>query len=444
MIPRTRMSSAGFGLQIAVFGDNALSRDIRRKLTSAMTHRTAEVGTTIRSLTVSVLGVVANGVLVVGAPPMAVAGQCIRDAAGFTQGTICSASDVTIASIAVLGTCIGGSQNGATCIVSDSTDPCVVGGGTCPGTRQCVINQQISVPMRAKIVSGAQTRFDIGFWIAQDGGDAKANGGVCFRDFLHPVSATNGDLQLLDGNGPYFNGEIGITPTDTCADIQQNQTNLYDLNPGGGGSVSIVCEDNDGNGILDVGTCLSWDNNNNHACNSANDTIPGTSAKCRCAFVDVGKIAVCGDGKVQTDVEQCDEGSANGSSTSCCTTTCTLKPAGTACRPSAGSCDAAETCTGSSGSCPADGFVSSSTVCRTGSGNPNGGSVCDPDEHCTGTSAACPAEVIQPAGTTCRAKAGDCDIARASCSASGAPRPADGCATSSTGSPTAAGTPNGG
>ncbi|TMA95809.1 MAG: hypothetical protein E6J70_16495, partial [Deltaproteobacteria bacterium] len=369
-----------------------------------MTHRTAEVGTTIRWFIVLGLGVAANGLLVVGAPPMAVAGQCIRDAAGFSQGNICSANDVTIASIAVLGTCVGGSQNGATCIVSDSTDPCVTGGGTCPGTRQCVINQQISVPMRAKIVSGANTRFDIGFWIAQDGGDAKANGGVCFRDFLHPVSATNTDLQLLDGNGPYFNGEIGITPTDTCADIQQNQTNLYDLNPGGGGSVSIVCEDNDGNGILDVGSCLSWDNNNNHACNSANDTVPGTSAKCRCAFVDVGKIAVCGDGKVQTDVEQCDEGSANGSSTSCCTTTCTLKAAGTACRPSAGSCDVAETCTGSSGSCPADGFLSSSTVCRAAADE------CDLAENCPGNGPNCPADAKKASGTACASDGNPCTL----------------------------------
>src|SRR3989442_7192993 len=341
-----------------------------------MTRRSRKVATTARWQLMLVLGVAVNGV-VVGAPPMAVAGQCIRDAAGFTQANICNANDVTIASMAVLGTWVGGYQNGATCIVSDSTDPCVVGGGTCPGTRQCIINQQISVAMRAKIVSGAQTRFDIGFWIAQDGGDAKANGGVCFRDFLHPVSSTNTDLQLLDGNGPYYNGEIGVTPTDTCADIQGNQTNLYDLNPGGGGTISIDCKDNDGNGILDVGACLSWDNNNNHTCNSENDAVPGTSAKCRCAFVDVGKISVCGDGKLDTSAgEQCDEGSANGSSTSCCTTTCTFKSAGTVCRPSAGSCDAVETCSGSSGSCPADGFLSSSTVCRTAAGD------CDLGENC--------------------------------------------------------------
>ncbi len=370
-----------------------------------MTHRVREVGTAARCLMMFVFGVAASGLVVVGAPASAMAGQCIRDAAGFGQGGICSAGDVSIASIKVLGTCVGGTQNGATCIVSDNTDPCIVGGGTCPGTRKCVANQPITVPMRATIVSGAQTRFDIGFWIAQDGGDAKANGGVCFRDYLHPVSTTNGDLQLLDGNGPYFNAEIGITPTDTCADIQQNKTNIYDLNPSGGGTISIVCKDNDGNGILDVGACLSWDNNNNHACNSANDTIPGTSAKCRCGFIDVGKIVVCGDGKVDPSAgEECDEGAANGSSTSCCTTTCTLVEAGTVCRPVAGICDVQETCTGSSGSCPADAFVSSSTVCRASAGE------CDLADNCTGTGPSCPSDTKKSSGTACTSDGNACSL----------------------------------
>src|SRR2546426_6974756 len=163
-----------------------------------MTHRARQVGTAARCLLMLVVGVVASGLVVVGAPVSAMAGQCIRDAAGFAQGGICSANDVTIGSIAVLGTCVGGTQNGATCIVSDSTDPCVVGGGTCPGTRQCVKNQPISVPMRAKIVSGAQTRFDIGFYIAQDGGDAKASGGGCFCGLLHPAFNTHSHPPPLD------------------------------------------------------------------------------------------------------------------------------------------------------------------------------------------------------------------------------------------------------
>src|SRR5437764_4859480 len=121
----------------------------------------------------------------------------------------------------------------------------------------------------------------------------------------------------------------------------------------------------------------------------------------------------CGDGVVDSP-EQCDTGSANGTTGSCCTSTCTFKTngtactddgtvcttdlcngsssvcqhapgnAGTQCRASAGICDPAENCTGSSSTCPANAFSSSTTTCRASAG------LCDPPEHCTGPSAACP------------------------------------------------------
>jgi len=53
----------------------------------------------------------------------------------------------------------------------------------------CIRGQQIAVPIRATITPGSnKDRYDIGFYIAQDGGDAVAHGGVCYRDFLHPTS----------------------------------------------------------------------------------------------------------------------------------------------------------------------------------------------------------------------------------------------------------------
>jgi hypothetical protein len=93
--------------------------------------------------------------------------------------------------------------------------------------------------------------------------------------------------------------------------------------------------------------------------------------------------------------EQCDQGSANGTSGSCCTTTCTFKPATTVCRAAAGPCDNAENCTGTSATCPADAFKPSTTVCRAAAGT------CDNAENCTGTSAACPADSLKSNGTAC-------------------------------------------
>jgi hypothetical protein len=61
----------------------------------------------------------------------------------------------------------------------------------------------------------------------------------------------------------------------------------------------------------------------------------------------------CGNGTI-SGAEECDEGAANGTATSCCTATCTFVAAGVGCRASLGPCDQAEACTGASGACPAD------------------------------------------------------------------------------------------
>jgi hypothetical protein len=55
----------------------------------------------------------------------------------------------------------------------------------------------------------------------------------------------------------------------------------------------------------------------------------------------------CGDGIVDADAgEACDQGAANGTATSCCTATCTLR-AGDVCRGAVGVCDVAGPATAS-------------------------------------------------------------------------------------------------
>src|SRR5439155_298264 len=92
----------------------------------------------------------------------------------------------------------------------------------------------------------------------------------------------------------------------------------------------------------------------------------------------------------------------------------------TTCRPSAGQCDVAESCTGTSGACPADSFASPSTSC-TGSSQ---GGVCDNDagDHCSGSGNTC---VDAYKTTTCRPSAGQCDVAE-SCTGTSGACPADG------------------
>jgi len=69
---------------------------------------------------------------------------------------------------------------------------------------------------------------------------------------------------------------------------------------------------------------------------------------------------------VESCTEQCDEGGANGTAGSCCTASCTLKSAGTTCRPVSDDCDVAEVCSGASGSCPPDLHASDGTPCDDG------------------------------------------------------------------------------
>jgi hypothetical protein len=94
-----------------------------------------------------------------------------------------------------------------------------------------------------------------------------------------------------------------------------------------------------------------------------------------------------------------------------CTTTSTDCPpdavvaAGTPCRDPAGPCDQEETCTGWNPLCPDDSFLPATTLCRQSAG------ACDPEERCTGAAAACPEDLLSPAGSVCRAEAGACDLA---------------------------------
>ena len=115
-------------------------------------------------------------------------------------------------------------------------------------------------------------------------------------------------------------------------------------------------------------------------------------------------IGPCGNAIVDAG-EQCDEGASNGTSGSCCTASCAFRMGGEVCRPAAGVCDVAESCTGTGGACPADAFEAGTVQCRPAAGT------CDVGENCTGTSAACPQDAVKPATAVCRPAADVCDQA---------------------------------
>src|SRR5581483_9789504 len=64
--------------------------------------------------------------------------------------------------------------------------------------------------------------------------------------------------------------------------------------------------------------------------------IPGRTQSSDGHFVTVSFTSFCGDGVIDGTGEQCDAGANNGSATSCCTSTCQFRTAGSVCRSSAG------------------------------------------------------------------------------------------------------------
>ena len=97
---------------------------------------------------------------------------------------------------------------------------------------------RIRVKLQAELVATAQDRYDIGLFVAQDGGDART--GVCTRDYLAPPLAARdlydpgamftqpaaGDPPAYTGGGPFLTSE---DEPDCCGDIEQAVPTFRDV-----------------------------------------------------------------------------------------------------------------------------------------------------------------------------------------------------------------------
>jgi hypothetical protein len=182
---------------------------------------------------------------------------CVRDYRG---GAVCTANDVRIEQLTVVS-------------VVETCNAGVLG--------------ETEVSFQALVSSaGSPDRFDIGLFLALDGGSAR-DGDSCFHDFLEPPlipAPTYGDFNLDTVpdivDGPWWDG---TTDADQCGDIETNTQVLKTLPP-----LRFACIDNNGDGSADVSVCTSWDNNTGTACNTVEDAFPGTNSKCSCADVELG------------------------------------------------------------------------------------------------------------------------------------------------------------
>ena len=240
------------------------------------THKTA----LMTPLRLAILALIAIVVALVASPRTGLAqgGTCIDDVTGRTNN--CTANDVRISEL------------------RNSEDI------------SCEAGSDIDLNLRARLVATANERYDIGTFVALDGGDART--GTCQQDYLPPPlsaggtcsgsgqachwdgdcptgEACTGGYDPLSGAGPFFNAEAVEDVNDLCGDIEQAVETFYDLV-----TVTVPCQDMNGDGYLDIGTCVSWDNNKNSTCVDVSGAVPGTPAKCSCEMTTVGNVIVHG------------------------------------------------------------------------------------------------------------------------------------------------------
>lgn len=161
-----------------------------------------------------------------------------------------------------------------------------VGLGT-QGPGCLAVGDTASIRLRTAISSNTgQTRYDIGLWFAQDGGTAE--NGDCVRDYLFPVATilnncTFPNVDLSSGDGPFFNDDgdfCGDIEKGTCGDVS------YVTDFPAGEFAPFPCLDDDNNGFLNIGSCISWGNNVDQvggvSCSGDAEIGAGEASKCNC------------------------------------------------------------------------------------------------------------------------------------------------------------------
>ena len=135
---------------------------------------------------------------------------------------------------------------------------------------RCVEGETISPLIVADVIETATSvRSDIGIWIAEDGGNAET--GMCEHFYF---------------SGPPFTPPVASLddPGDGCGDLASADTvNAFPLS-----SLNLTCSDPDGDGLLEVASCVSWTQPGGDRICPADPggaragTLPANKSKCNC------------------------------------------------------------------------------------------------------------------------------------------------------------------
>lgn len=137
-------------------------------------------------------------------------------------------------------------------------------------------------------------RYDLGFFIATDGGNARS--GVCYREYLPPpLLPSPSPSDLASGFGPYLDADA-----DACGDGRQSAVGgeivrvvTGPTDPASPATITLACADNDGDGTLDIAFCAGWKNSAKGVCEGIEGSgLPETPAKCKCGIIDIDPVII--------------------------------------------------------------------------------------------------------------------------------------------------------
>ena len=186
------------------------------------------------------------GALLPPAPSRAQGGACPPD---FGSGRLSTAADLRVSSVVV------------------------------DGPSACTDGETISLDLLVGFTSTANERYDIGLFVADDGG--KVIGGTsCTLGSLTPQTAV---APLFNGTDPAGLGPYRDLDGDACGDLQApDGENFRRLTLDG-----VLCRDRDGDGDVDINGLVVWNQNANQGvCTDPGDPaqfFPDQSSKCELA-----------------------------------------------------------------------------------------------------------------------------------------------------------------
>jgi hypothetical protein len=171
----------------------------------------------------------------------------------------------------------------------------------------CMPGESVTLNLEAWLLATSLERYDIGIFLALDGGTADT--GSCQHYYLPPLLASGGACSVSgdgckkdadcptgemcvggydpdSGSGPFYDAEPEDVP-DECGDLEPGVDTHYFLAP-----VVVPCIDSDSDGFLDIGTAVSWDDQRGNTCESLDGAVPIAADKCRYWTMDVTNVIV--------------------------------------------------------------------------------------------------------------------------------------------------------